>query len=76
MLLILFANSSPLSEIHGPHQASAVVNYGLEITWENTSKELLEKESYSAWHSFSIPRLLYSCMCFVLCASAVKLQWR
>lgn len=60
MLLILFANSTALGGNHGPHQASAVANYGLEIMWENTSKELLEKESYCAWHSFSIPRLPYS----------------
>lgn len=31
MVLILFANSTPLGGIHGPHQASAVANCGLEI---------------------------------------------
>lgn len=40
MLLILFANSTPLGGIHGPHQASAIANDGLEAMWENTSKEL------------------------------------
>lgn len=74
MLLILFANSTPLGGIHGPHQASAIANDGLEAMWENTSKELSEKETYCAWHSFPIPRLPYSCVCFVLHASAVKLR--
>lgn len=73
MLLILFAKSTPLGGIPGPHQASAVANCGLETMWKSTClQNLKRKKSYCAWHSLPIPRLLYSWVCFVLYASAGK----